>query len=1048
MVKLMGNQDNYNTISFDEISRAIANENSTDNTDDNNQEEQQTDLKLRTYRLIAGALASRYEAIYYINIVDNSYTQYSSSDDYARLGTSVQGKDFFVTAAEDIRKYIHPDDTRRVLQAIEKDSLLENLKEYGSLTLTYRQLLADRSQYVSMIIVRPKNDENHIVIAVLNKDDQIRRERSILEESETFSEISTALSARYEVIYLVNIRNNEYTEYSSSEKYSKLKAGAKGMDFFEDTQKNMQRDIYSEDLSMMSEFMDKAILLDHLCKTRKTFINYRLMLDGRPQYVTLFAVLPKPDSEHIIIAVENIDESIRKEKEYQRAIGSAMDMANKDALTGIKNKHAYAATEMQIDEQISKGTQEPFAVAVCDINGLKQVNDKYGHAAGDDFIKAACALICTTFQHSPVFRIGGDEFVVILKGADFENRAELIAEFGMKQADNASKDLVTLAFGVSDYEPGQDIRMQDIFERADSYMYVNKKYIKGGSQNPDDNSALVSNSTLRFYVLYEQLVSAMTAIDKIDVPRIEGLIIELCKMFRLSKGVTRLYRNASEEKLHRGETLSCYDTGVEGKELISLRVVSSVMSIATITVYMPEDAEPLTEEEHWKVELVMRTILSFVSQNRLKDIIEELAYYDEEGYPNFRTFSNYIASHAGTGTLSGMAVYHYNLRHFSLINQEFGRKTGDQVLRTHFEKLKGMLGKDEILIRLGGDNFIGTCTMEKLEDIVKYLTEASIPIDDDRTVAITSSVGIFCVPKTFPVRNPSDILGQIINALQVARAGAMGNVVYFDESLLAAKEKSKRIQQLFPEALANGEFKPFYQPKVNIITGKLEGAEALCRWFHDGKMIPPNDFIPMLEEGSDICRLDLHMLDCVCRDLRHWIDEGKDVVRISVNFSRKNILNNGLVGAISEIIDHYQIPHEYLEIELTETTSDVAFNDLRRITGGLHALGIYTAIDDFGVGFSSLNLLKEIPWNVLKIDRSFLPVEKDEDNCIRNIMFKHVVSLSRQLGLQCVAEGVETLEQVNILRANNCDLAQGFYFDKPLPVEYFEERLVRGKYDV
>ena len=281
----MGNHDNINTISFDEISRAIANENSTDNTDENKQKEQQTDAKLRTYRLIAGALASRYEAIYYINIVDNSYTQYSSSDDYARLGTSVQGKDFFVTAAEDIRKYIHPDDTRRVLQAIEKDSLLENLKEYGSLTLTYRQLLADRSQYVSMIIVRPKNDENHIVIAVLNKDDQIRRERSILEESETFSEISTALSARYEVIYLVNIRNNEYTEYSSSEKYSKLKAGAKGMDFFEDTQKNMQRDIYSEDLSMMSEFMDKAILLDHLCKTRKTFINYRLIFGGKEKEV-------------------------------------------------------------------------------------------------------------------------------------------------------------------------------------------------------------------------------------------------------------------------------------------------------------------------------------------------------------------------------------------------------------------------------------------------------------------------------------------------------------------------------------------------------------------------------------------------------------------------------------------------------------------------------------------------------------------------------------------------------------------------------------------
>ena len=1046
----MGKHDNYNTstIPFDEIARALAKENGTsEELDDQQLREKATDLEIKTYRHIAGALASRYEVIYYIDIDNNSYTRYSSSDDYARLGTSTHGDNFFTDAVEDAKKYIHPDDTERLCYELKKDRLLKNLEESGSFTITYRQLLADRSQYVSMIIVRPKYDDNHIVIAVLNKDAQVRREHSMLQESETFAEISTALSARYEVIYQVNIETNEYVEYSSSDKYSKLKVGAKGADFFGDTQRNMPRDIYSDDLHMMQEFMKKETLLKHLRETRKTFMNYRLMLDGRPQYVTLFAVLPKKDSDHIIVAVENIDDVIRKEKEFERAIGTAMDMANKDALTGIKNKHAYVNAEIEIDEQILKGTQEEFSIAVCDINGLKQVNDEYGHSAGDDYIKSACSLICNTFKHSPVFRIGGDEFVVILKGKDYENRAPLVAEFEMMQADNRRHNLVTLAYGISDYEPGKDLRMQDVFERADNFMYVNKKYLKGDIPNPAEEKPLLDENLVRFYKLYEQLVSAMTTIGKTDRVLIEGILVEICKMFRLSKGVVRLYKNPREEQTGQGETMVCFDNGSEGKEIISLRVVTSVMSIATITVFMSPDEKPLSEEEHWKVELVMRTTLSFVSRNRLKDIVEELAFFDEEKYPNIRSFSNYIGRMSAKGLLSGMAVYHYNLRHFSLINQEFGRPAGDKVMRAHYDKLKEILGIDEALIRLGGDNFIGSCTMEHLEAVLKYLTETILPIDEEHTVTIGCSVGVFCIPKDYPVHQPSDILGQIISAQQIAKTGARGNIVYFDESLMLAKEKSKRVQQMFPEALANGEFKPYYQPKVNITTGKLEGAEALCRWFHNGKMIPPGDFIPMLEEGSDICRLDLHMLDCVCRNLRRWLDEGKEIVRISVNFSRKNIINAGLVSAITEIVDHYQIPHEYIEVELTETTTDVAFNDLKRIVGGLHMLGFHTAIDDFGVGFSSLNLLREIPWSVLKIDRSILPVEEDEENSSRRIMFKHVVSIARQLGLECIAEGVETKQQVEILRENNCDLAQGFFFDKPLPVEYFEERLIRGNYE-
>ena len=160
-----------------------------------------------------------------------------------------------------------------------------------------------------------------------------------------------------------------------------------------------------------------------------------------------------------------------------------------------------------------------------------------------------------------------------------------------------------------------------------------------------------------------------------------------------------------------------------------------------------------------------------------------------------------------------------------------------------------------------------------------------------------------------------------------------------------------RVQQMFPLAIKAQEFRPFYQPKVNILSGEMEGAEALCRWLHDGRIVPTMEFIPLLEQTSDICKLDLYMLEHVCMDLRRWLDEGKEIVRVSVNFSRKNIMNSALSKTITEIVDRYQIPHKYIEIELTETTPDVAFSDLKRITGALHALGFYTSVDDFGVGF-------------------------------------------------------------------------------------------------
>jgi EAL domain-containing protein (putative c-di-GMP-specific phosphodiesterase class I) len=204
----------------------------------------------------------------------------------------------------------------------------------------------------------------------------------------------------------------------------------------------------------------------------------------------------------------------------------------------------------------------------------------------------------------------------------------------------------------------------------------------------------------------------------------------------------------------------------------------------------------------------------------------------------------------------------------------------------------------------------------------------------------------------------------------------------------------------------------------------------------------------VLEETSDICKLDFFMLEQVCRHIRKWLDEGREVVRISVNLSRKHMMDSNLLTSIMEIIERYDIPHEYIEIELTETNTDVEFKDLQRIVGGLQKEKIYTSVDDFGIGYSSLNLIRVIPWNVIKVDRSFLPCGEENEDSVCNIMFKHVVSMAKEMGLECIVEGVETPAQLEVLRDNNCELAQGYLFDKPMPVEEFEKRLDMKRYAI
>ena len=561
---------------------------------------------------------------------------------------------------------------------------------------------------------------------------------------------------------------------------------------------------------------------------------------------------------------------------------------------------------------------------------------------------------------------------------------------------------------------------------------------------------MMNDKTAKFYLLMEKLVRAMTQVDRFDKYAILRGVADMCKHFGVSKAVYKFYQNSTNEKHDKGETIICYDDGNSGDTSYTERILTKSRAIVIGTAYMSKDTAPLSQEEKDKLQLITRMLLSFLSRHRLEKVVEQYTFYDDTGYRNVRSFMRYLEVLSENNSLDGHTALYFNLRHYTLVNRDIGRSAGDIAMRNYFDIIEKTIGDRGTICRVGGDNFVAVFENELLDSVLNILKGVPVIYDNNsgKRIMISAYTGVFRIPDGFQFDTPGDIMDRILTSSHAAKTGGKDSIVFFDEEMEIGKEKRMQIQQLFPDALKNEEFKVFYQPKIDIVSGELAGAEALCRWFRGGKIIPPLEFIPILEQTTDICQLDFYMLDHVCKDIRRWLDEGRNVVRISVNLSRKHMLDVDLLEHIINIIDRNNVPHQYIEIELTETTTDVEFRDLKRIVNSLQQQGIYTSVDDFGMGYSSLNLIREIPWNVLKVDRSFLPVDDDDADSTRSVMFKYVVAMAQDLGLECVAEGVETNHQVKVLRDNNCIFAQGFLFDKPLPLDEFEQRMTRHFYKI
>ena len=553
-------------------------------------------------------------------------------------------------------------------------------------------------------------------------------------------------------------------------------------------------------------------------------------------------------------------------------------------------------------------------------------------------------------------------------------------------------------------------------------------------------------SSSEYLSALEEFITRMEAPNVSSPDQIADCMASVCGILRIGKVEMLIYNNEAAEHLGIANVYHYYSCGSPCLgEYISKRSITIDEQIVVYRVFLINDAETWNDEERRRINVFTALLSTFIEEKRLLDLTQHLTNYDSEmNMHNLHYFMQLAHKLCKEEAIDGFAAVYFNLKSFSVINQQIGRENGTRVMMRFIGILEALTDcEEECVCRIGGDNFISLIKQDKLNSFLECLSGTGIIYDESRSerVFISATAGVYVIPDIDSITLHTDIMDRVSMAFFRAKGSIKQDVVYFDDALLAMSRQNSEITGSFRKSLEKQEFLIYYQPKVDVTTRCVVGAEALCRWFHNGRLVPPSEFIPVLEQGRDICMLDFYMLDNVCRDIRRWLDTGIRAVKVSLNLSRRHLSDMDLLKHIVEIIDKHKVPHEYIEIELTETTTDVEFTNLKKINTGLQEAGISTSVDDFGTGFSSLKLITEVPWNVIKLDKSLLPDYSVSTLSPKNVMFKYIVPMGKEMGLECITEGVETEEHIRLLEQNDCKLAQGFYFDQPLPIKVFESRL-------
>jgi diguanylate cyclase (GGDEF)-like protein len=472
---------------------------------------------------------------------------------------------------------------------------------------------------------------------------------------------------------------------------------------------------------------------------------------------------------------------------------------------------------------------------------------------------------------------------------------------------------------------------------------------------------------------------------------------------------------------------------------VPIIVLTGVSDLRIATEALQNGAGDYLEKAELQPRTLLRSVRYAIERKKSETELVRLARTDSlTGLLNRRAFFEELDASLIQSRRNGMscAVILFDVDRFKEINDVFGHRTGDNVLIEVTRRLSEQLRETDTIARIGGDEFAILATNLRSEQSALEIAEkvsravAGITELDDMRLEVSISVGISVFPSD---DSTADVLVSHADlAMYKSKASRKGSINFFDSRMDAVVKARHALKRSMPEDILAGRFYLLFQPIVDSTTRKLIGAEGLARWRDlENKIITPTDFIPIAEESGSIANLGNRLLEEACSQIHAWTDMQKALVPISMNISPMQCRDPGFAARLINTMEKLEVPAKLINIEMTESTIFKNIEVIQKNLDMLKTYGVGIHIDDFGTGYSSLSLLRDLPLSAVKIDRSFVrDIGKVQGS---ELIIQAVVDLATKLGFNTIAEGVETEDQVSVLRDLGVNGLQGYYFSKPVP---------------
>ncbi|MBE6850645.1 MAG: bifunctional diguanylate cyclase/phosphodiesterase [Ruminococcus sp.] len=712
---------------------------------------------------------------------------------------------------------------------------------------------------------------------------------------------------------------------------------------------------------------------------------------------------------------------------------------DKDILTGALNKSSLYTV---VNKMTANNTAHAFIS--LDLDGFKNLNSTLGSSSGNQLLVNVVASLRRGLRRNDVIgRIDGDEFFICISDVSDISAITRIAKHICVLARHSLPNgiFTSASLGIA-RSPHNGTSFNELYSTAHTAMRSAKK-LGGNCFVFYDDSTDTS--------LYRN--SSYTEINERKARKYEynPLIIYDCASdtFRLSPDDTApdarpIWQFMKESGFASNDTAEAFRQKFE-------EIRASDKPVVYFTEYLLNDLQQMPR--WYRVGFIYPVVGQTISvtftdihdEITAKHCLERMTEYDElTGLMNRSMFCR-IAEYElrkkdETAQSDSYAMIYFDIIRFKAINDMFGMTEGDRLLIFIADIICQLLGSNEAGCRIGSDRFVVFIKTterkpeEYIEQLLDHISQYDLPVE------ITFNAGIYAIDN---VKMSADaMLDRAILAQASIKGSYTVRYCYYNESLRSDMLTEQEIVGMMAIALIEEHFVIHYQPQYNHSTGMITGAEALVRWMHPERgLISPGLFIPIFERNGFITKLDLYVFEHVCRFIRKCLDNHLPLIPISVNFSRHDIFQPDFVEKLEELRSKHDVPVKYMRIEITESAIMGGSKHTNEIIRKLHHYGYIVEMDDFGSGYSSLNVLKDIELDIIKLDMHFL-AEKSDSNRGGTIL-SSIVRMAKWLSLPVIAEGVETIEQADFLRSIGCDCVQGFLYSRPLSEEKYE-RLISG----